>query len=294
LGAKNLENLNTTIKPKTLSVYGYTNYRQYLKDYYDFKKDSCKGFSYRSFSKSAGFSSPNYLKLVSEGTRNISLDACEKFVKALALEGQMADYFATLVQMNQSKLDREKELFLTKLKNLTPQSKKRELNLENLKYLSNWLHPVLREIVELEDFDESPYWISRRLTSNASLNEISSALSFLKKENFLVSNQDGKLVAQDNMVISSDEVKNIAIRNYHRQMLSQATESLDTVAMEDREFGALTIVLPESATDELKYKLKKFRQELHQWATQVSEESKSNQVIQLNFQMFPQTKKAKK
>jgi len=43
----------------TLSVYGYTDYRAYLRNFYDMRKESERGYSYRAFSKAAGFSSPN-------------------------------------------------------------------------------------------------------------------------------------------------------------------------------------------------------------------------------------------
>lgn len=98
-----------TTEGRILSVFGYTDYRTYLRDFYDFRKDGQHGYSYRTFSKSAGFASPNILKLVVDGERNISPEAVQKFVKALGLKGQMADYFATLVRLNQAKTDVDKE-----------------------------------------------------------------------------------------------------------------------------------------------------------------------------------------
>ena len=40
-------------------------------------------FSYRYFSRVAGFSSPNFLKLVAEGQRNLSPKSIAKFAKKL-------------------------------------------------------------------------------------------------------------------------------------------------------------------------------------------------------------------
>jgi uncharacterized protein (TIGR02147 family) len=291
MGIKQIDLIDSELSTKVLSVYGYTDYRKYLKEFYNFRKGSNKGYSYRSFSKSAGFSSPNILKLVTDGKRNISTQACQKFIRALGLKKQMASYFETLVRMNQSKSDEDKEYFLAILKKLIPQSKKRDLNSESLKYLSEWLNPVIRDMVQLKDFREDPYWISRRLHSKTNLQEITKALHFLKSEGFLTTDENDRLVANDNMVLTSDEIKNLAIRNYHRQMQKQALEALENVPMEEREFGALTIILPDEASDELKHKLKSFRQEIHKWSMQVAEESGGDQVVQLNFQMYPHTKK---
>ena len=34
------------VKNKVFTVYGYTNFRTYLKDFYEFRKDGQRGFSY--------------------------------------------------------------------------------------------------------------------------------------------------------------------------------------------------------------------------------------------------------
>jgi uncharacterized protein (TIGR02147 family) len=291
MGVKKLDLKDSNRGAKILSVYGYTCYRTYLSDFYAFRKDSSFGYSYRAFSKSAGFSSPNILKLVIDGARNISPEATQKFIKALNIKNQMADYFETLVRMNQSQSDVDKEYYLTILRKLTPQSKRRELNIESLKYLSDWLFPVIREMVNLNEFRDDPYWISRRLCDKATPQEINAAIQFLKKEGFLVKGSDGTWNATDNMVISSDEIKNLAIRKFHRQMLAQANTALDNTEISEREFGALTFVLPEEAIEELKYKLKQFRTDLHTWSMQVAEDAGGELVVQMNFQMFPHTKK---
>jgi len=278
------------VEGKVLSAYGYTDFRAYLRDFYAFRKDGQHGYSYRAFSKAAGFSSPNFLKLVIDGERNISPEATHKFIKALGLKGQMAEYFDTLVRMNQARSDADKEYYFAVLQKLTPEAKRRDLNTESHKYLSHWLHPVLREMVTLTDFRDDPYWIARRLVGHAATGEIAQALQFLIKEGFVEKTADG-YHSRDNMVLSSDEVRNLAIRNYHRQMLDQAKETLEALAVEEREFGALTFVLPEEALAELKYKMKLFRRELHTWAMQVVGEKGGEIIVQVNSQMYPHTRK---
>jgi uncharacterized protein (TIGR02147 family) len=274
-----------------LEVFGYTDFRTYLKDYYERRKSSQKGYSFRAFSKAAGFSSPNFLKLVIEGARNISPDATEKFIVALGLKNKMAEYFRVLVKMNQAKDDREKEDCFYQLRKLTPFARRRDLNAENLQYLSNWLYPVIREMISLGEFRDDPYWISRRINFDVNTTDVSNALQFLIKEKFIERDSNGKWIAKDDMVLSSDEVRSLAIRNYHRSMMDRAKESLERLEIAQREFGAVTFVIPDSSIDELKKKLKDFRSDLHAWAVQSSREAAGDTVIQVNFQMFPHTHK---
>ena len=235
MGVKKLDLTKPQVGAKQLSPYGYTDYRSYLKDFYDFRKDGQHGYSYRAFSKAAGFSSPNILKLVIEGKRNISPDATQKFLKALGLKGQMSEYFTTLVRMNQAKTDADKEYYYAILKKLTPQSKRRDLDSDSHQYLSHWLYPVIREMVSLPEFKDDPYWIARRIHGNASVQEISQALQFLIKNGFIEKAEDGSYTSKDNMVLTSDEVKSLAIRNYHRQMLDKAKETLESLPVEERD-----------------------------------------------------------
>ena len=304
MGAPKIGKENSGID-RILSIYGYTSYRTYLKDFYEFRKEGQHGYSYRAFSKAAGFSSPNFLKLVIDGQRNISPDAIEKFIGALKLKGPMGEYFRALVKMNQAQDDNDKEKWFHHLKQLTPHSKRRSLQAENLQYLSHWLYPALLEMVHLKDFRFDPYWIARRLHSPVGMADIVSAWNFLLEEGFVEPNDQGGFNVTDSMVLSSDEVGSLAIRNYHRQMLTQASEALSNLPMAEREFGALTFILPSNAVDELKQKLKTFRKELHQWAiaavaaneTSAEADGKGDRVdfdegvIQVNMQMYPHTRK---
>ncbi|MFW7380959.1 MAG: TIGR02147 family protein [Oligoflexus sp.] len=275
-----------------LSIYGYTDYSKYLLDYYEQRKTSHRGYSYRIFSRDAGFSSPNILKLVIDGQRKIGPASVDKFIQGLGLSGPMAEYFRVLVQLKDAKHVEDKKRLLQVLTRLTPHQKRRFLNPESIEFLSHWLYPVLREMVELRSFSDDPHWIARRLVGRTTVAEISKALNFLKKHGFVRKGGDGLYHVQDAMVLSSDEVKSLAVRQFHQVILQQSKEMLEDLDMQDREYGSLIIKLPDHALDELKQKLKSFRSELHRWALE-QEDLERSQVVQVNFQMYPQMRRAK-
>lgn len=280
-----------SLKGSPLSPFGYTNYRHYLRDFYEQQKASTRGYSYRSFSKAAGFSSPNYLKLVIDGERNVSPEAVQKISQVLKLKGTMASYFEVLVKMNQASSDEERLGHFDTLKKLTPAAKRRSLEATGLEYLSSWLHAVLREMTILPDFRDDPYWIARRMYGKATAEEILRSLQFLVSEGYIEKTSSGRYQPKDNVVLSSDEIRSLAIRNYHRQMLELARESLDGQPLDEREFGALTIILAKEHLGELKSRMKAFRQELHTWALAKNLEIPGDQVVQVNSHMYCHTKK---
>jgi uncharacterized protein (TIGR02147 family) len=83
------------------SVFQYRDYRQFLCDFYHYKKLTNPYYSYRLFSMKAGFRAPNLLKLVMDGQRNLTRDSVEKFSRALKLTDAEAAYFYDLVYHNQ-------------------------------------------------------------------------------------------------------------------------------------------------------------------------------------------------
>lgn len=193
-------------------IFDYEDFRLYLADFYSYKKAQGVGFSYRLFAKKCGFSSPNFLKLVIDAKRNLSPDSTEKFLTILEFDNDRAEYFRRLVEFCQSKDDEQRALSLQAMQKLKPYSNQRQVDEDHFQYMSHWLNPVIREMALKNDFKDDPYWISRKLTGRASIGEIRESLDFLKKAKFIEKMADGSFRCQEKIVISSDEVKNLALR----------------------------------------------------------------------------------
>ena len=85
-----------------LDVFAYLDFRAFLRDYYNARNTTGRGFSYRSFSRRAGLKSPNYLKLVIDGERDLSADMAERFGHACGLKQDELRYFVDLVAFGQA------------------------------------------------------------------------------------------------------------------------------------------------------------------------------------------------
>jgi hypothetical protein len=60
------------------------------------------------------------------------------------------------------------------------------------------------------------------LNGRIELKEIVAALNFLKRKGLIQKRADGHFEVKDDIVITSDEVKSLAIRTFHRRVLEQA------------------------------------------------------------------------
>ena len=271
-------------------VFQYRDYRSYLQDTYSIRKKSEYGFSYRSFAKRVGSAAPNYLKLVTDGQRNLSPKMASRFAKALGLGGEAASYFCDLVEFNQSTTAHERERCYQRLTRYRRYREAFRLDGAHAEYHSEWYIPAIRELVVCKGFVEDPKWIARKLKPSISARQAEHALSVLLKLGLVIRNEEGKLEHKQPIVSTGDDQPlGHHVVTYHRAMLERAADALDLCERDDREIASLTLSVSRQQLAELKRRLYQFRQELLEDAFEQVGDAPATDVVQINFQLFPLT-----
>ncbi len=273
------------------NLFEYEDYRKYLRDSYEESKASKRSFSFRFFAREAGFASPNFLKLVMDGARNLTIDSIPKFSKALKLTRPEAEFFEALVLFNQAHTAEEKSRHYGRMAKSRRFREVKSLAREQFEYYSKWYYSAVRELVELPDFSADPFEICRRLVPNIAPKQAKDALALLKKLNLVEAGPDGKLRQVDRTITSGAEVKSLHVINFHREMLARAAESMDLVPAPERDISAVTLGVPASKVAEVKERIARFRRDL--LASIGAAEEKPDRVYQLNLQFFPLSRKPK-
>jgi uncharacterized protein (TIGR02147 family) len=276
---------------KKIAIFEYDNYRAYLRDLYRFYKETKPCFSYRYFSQKAGFRSPNFLKLIIEGKRNLSSESIERFTDALNLSKKEADFFRVLVHLNQARTIGEKKLYAEQLMQSRSFRSIHPLRQDQYRYYRDWYNIPIREMTVLPEFSEDPGWIARRLVPTISPQQAQRALDLLFQLGLLKRDESGRIVQSDAFISTGDEVTFTSVANYHRAMIQKGSEALDRFAGPDRDISSVTMALSEEGFREIKSLIQKFRKELLAIADQ---EKRPDGVYQVNFQLFPLAKCSKK
>jgi uncharacterized protein (TIGR02147 family) len=271
-------------KDAPVDVYGYLDYRAFLRDYYAARKAKSKAFSYRSFSRRAGVASPNYLKLVIEGQRSLSAKMAEKFAQACGLDLDAGRYFAHLVAFNQAKTSSERAQHYGKLTSFQHYRRAHKLEIAHAAYYSEWYIPAIRELAAARDFREDPEWIADQLVPTITPLQAARALETLLDLGLLVRGEAERLVQADTILSTGPETRGLHITAFHRAMTQRALESIDLVPAQDRDISSLTLCLSRGGLRSFKERLQRFRRELLELSAL---ESEPEQVVQLNFQLFP-------
>ena len=119
-------------------IIEYKDYHSYIKDFYEDRK-RFSYFSWREFAKLAGFSSPTYLRLVSEGKSNLSRVTMNRMISAMGLAGFEADYFKALVNFCNAKDDDAKMPFWKEMRKIALEYKVRVVDKEAVEYFDGWI-----------------------------------------------------------------------------------------------------------------------------------------------------------
>lgn len=268
------------------NLFAYINYRTYLNDIYQEKKAANSRFSYRVFSRLAGFASPNFIKLVMLGERNLSADAVLGISKALAHSDREASFFLTLVLFNQCQSPQEKKKYFDELVFFKEFQAIKEIDKQYYEYLSKWYYAVVRELTLLPHFQESPEWISKRLKGQITKEEAKEALALLKRLKLVVHNKNRRLVPANKNISTPAEILDWSVSNFHREMVKLAEKAIDDVLPEHRDISSVTVAVDQETFQLAKQKIQNFRRELN---VLLSACKKPTGVVQLNFQIFSLT-----
>ncbi|MGZ3796823.1 MAG: TIGR02147 family protein, partial [Pseudobdellovibrionaceae bacterium] len=227
------------------SIYEYDNYRQFLRDVYEYSRQEDAKFSFRYFAKLAGFQSPNYLKLVMDGRRNLALQGIEKCSIALKLNEEEKFFFRNLVLLNQATSIDEKQSYAAELLSCKGYKKLHPLQEHQFIYLTKWYMVPIREMVNWREFNEDPKWIAKHLCPPISPQEAKEALETLFAIHLLKRDERGNIIQAEAHLSTGDEVTRAYAAQFHREMMIKAAESIDLVSREKREISGLTLGINE-------------------------------------------------
>ena len=272
---------------KMKDVLEYTSYRQYIADYYAEKKAK-SAFTWQEFTRAAGFSSPVYLKYVSEGRFNLSEDAMVRVASAMGLVNYEQEYFCEMVRFDHAKTDAEKKAFFSKMLSMADAHKAKILEGDSFRYFDSWKNPVLRELAPAMP-GAKPLALAKACRPEITAAEVSESLAFLIKANLLQKDENGNYVQTEKSVTTGPmDVTPVAVRGMHRQMGEFALDAIEGVSQDKRHFSGLTLGITRKAYEEIVQKIAAFRKEIIAIATR---EATTDEVYRLNVQFFPMTNK---
>lgn len=270
-------------------IFSYSNYRTFLRDYFDYCRKCKAQFSHRYFAQRAGFRSSNFLMLVIEGKRNLTIESTQKIARGFHLTSVERDFLIELVNLAQADSEEQRALHLKKIERARDRQKIVPLEVSQYEYYRNWFCAPIREMVAWPTFQDDPDWIRNRLREDLAAEDIRRAIETLRHLGFIEQGKDGRLEVAETAMNTANEVSSQLIADYHKEMIARAADSIDTVKRESREISSVCMSISNASMMRIKERMQEFREEILAIA---NADSEPESVYQLNMQLFPLTRES--
>lgn len=265
------------------NIYDYVDYRSFLKDFYKEQKSSIKAFSFKYIANKAGFKSKSFVKLVIDGKKNLTEDSINKLNTVLKLNDKAFSYFCDLVAFNQSPSVLHRNFYFEKIMQYNKRNAARKVISKQYEIYSRWYFNAIRELVTIMDFKEDYEMLGKMLKPSISERKAREAVDLLVKLG-IIEKKEGKYIQCDPIITTGDEVRSLAVTNFHIENLAIAAKSIETVCSSHRDISCIVTGLSDEGFKLVKEEVQKFRKKILDIAALQTDVS---YVYHLNFQILP-------
>ncbi|MEO7425413.1 MAG: TIGR02147 family protein [Fibrobacteria bacterium] len=268
------------------SIFDYTDYRRYLREYYAWAKTNQRGFSHRAFMAKTGMSGPNYFKRVMDGVHNLTENSIPKFASALGLTESEGNYFKYLVRFNQAETLEEKDRCFGLLMDLKTPHAHYVLEKAQYDYYKDWHNVAIREMLAFFTYRDNAAEMGKRLAPAVPPKKVKQSIELLLSLGLIEKAEDGSYRAASKFILTDPDVQSLFIPKFHQAMTRLAEEAITRFSKEERHFSSSTVSLSERTYKEIIELIRATRKEV---LRKVGEDQEPDRVYHLNIQLFPLT-----
>ncbi|MGE3973405.1 MAG: TIGR02147 family protein [Bdellovibrionales bacterium] len=236
-------------------------------------------YSSNAFAKHIGMS-PAFLSLILKKKRRPSVSMAKEVIKGLKLTQQEGEYLLLLAQYDGAQSPHLKEHYYKQVHNLREKLEVTKLTLEHFRFLSDWHHSAVLEVLEIRDHPKTEVSIAKQL--GLAHKKVRESLQILINLG-LVGRRGETFVRLAGPYISTPhDIANSALRRFHAQILRMAIVALEEEPVEARHISGLTLSIDPEKLPVAKEKIREFVRSL-------SRDMKSDnkkEVYQLSVSFF--------
>lgn len=161
------------------TIYGYSDFRAYLRAWYESEKARCGRFTKADVSRALGLpNTRNYFSAVLGG-KELSETFLERLITLLALPKDEARYFRALVGFQQAGTPEEREEALERLVALN-RSPRKVLETSQMEYFRYWWHGAIRALLDTGAYGDEPERIAKALVPPITPGQARDSLKLLR------------------------------------------------------------------------------------------------------------------
>lgn len=275
--------------PQVSNLFEFADFRKFLEDYHARRQEQDASFTRMRFCADLGLpNTRSFLSDVIAGRRTLSKTYVDRFVRALRMDEDEAQYFRVLVDFNQCSHDKERELLFEQLVSLN-RTPRKFVPPEHYEFYSHWHHTAVFAMLQVEPFAGDYAALAKALFPSITARQARDSVALLSRLGLISEHDGGVWKATDRTLDTGRNVKDELVKQYQLQCLELAKKILllgpDPRAT--RTFSTVTLSVSREASRLISKKIQKFKSEVSAIAHR--EEAPADRVYQLNIQYYPQS-----
>jgi len=249
-----------TALDKAPKVFDFLDYRQYLSAWMAWQKQCKTSFSLRLFTQRIGLSSASFLSAVLKGKKNLGEEVRLKLGASLGLSSDEEEYFHWLVQFNQTKEMEGKNYCFRQLQKFRA-SKAYIVGEGQYLFYSQWYYSAVWNWFGLNPKERSPAQIAKAIRPALTASQVEESILVLQQCGLLRKVANGYQTSETHLT-TAPEVASLAVKNHILDIHHLATQMLDQVPAEQRQYNTLMFQVSANGFATIKDRIRLFQEEL--------------------------------
>ncbi len=269
-------------------IFEYLDYREFLKDYYQQKKNANPSFSLRVFSDKIGFKAKDFISRIMNGEKNLSIQSIPKVAKGLKLGKHETSFFMSLVKFNQARSMDERNTAFEEMQEVLKVIRfaEKQYLLGHCQYLifSHWRHLTIRSLIGMFGFNGDYKTLAKQVSPKITVTEAKESVQLLEESMLIKKDTEGNYKLTDSAITTGDRTSRLALRGFHQHCLKLGADSIDREPPDSRHISGLTLGISKESYHRIVERVNAFRKEI---ALIAEEDSDADKVYQMQFLLFP-------
>lgn len=228
---------------------------------------------------------PAHLSRVLAGQKHLAMRHTAPLARFLELAPIQTRFLEALMRHNTAATVAEANRFYLEIQGIRGAFQQTIRSDDAQEYFSSWIHPVMRTLLSLVEFRGNAWArLASMFRTPVDPERARSSVELLERLGLVERDARGILRATAGTVSSGEAWEGDAVRKFQGETIALSGELLETIPRSERDVSTLTLPASRARMDELRDRIRQFRQETMAWARDLPEE---DCVVQLNIQLFP-------
>jgi len=276
---------NSVIKHDQLpDIKQYLDYRLFLSDYYQFRKQRQSFFSYQMFAEKLGVDPSNLAKACLQ-QRHIPCEAIASLSEVCGFNDSEYRYLKILHEFSRCRNPKKTQELFEQLMSL---QSPRSLILEASQYsfYSRWYNPALFTLLGVRPFCGTYVELAGLLIPRITAKEAEESIELLQQLGLIAQAPDGTWNLTHRNLTTGDKWTTFAVQKFQKAAIQLGLDSVDRFPKELRDISTLTLTLSPKDLEEIRGLAKEFRRQVIRIADRSQD---ATRVYHCNMQVFPLT-----